>query len=75
MSNETEQFAADAAILDKEFDLGSDQDISTEELEAAYQASMQDFREGEVVKGTIVEVGPDRVLVDIGYKSEGVSHL
>lgn len=39
--------------------------------EALKQASMQ-FAAGQIVKGTIIEVRPKEVLVDIGYKSEGV---
>lgn len=34
--------------------------------------SMRDFREGTIIKGHILEVRPREVLVDIGYKSEGV---
>jgi small subunit ribosomal protein S1 len=33
---------------------------------------MKDFREGSIVEGTILEIRPREVLVDIGYKSEGV---
>ena len=33
--------------------------------------SMRDFKEGSIVKGTILEIRPCEVLVDIGYKSEG----
>src|SRR6202790_4973944 len=33
---------------------------------------MPEFREGSIVKGRILEVRPREVLVDIGYKSEGV---
>src|SRR5213083_2988017 len=36
---------------------------------------MPDFREGSIVKGRILEVRPREVLVDIGYKSEGVIPL
>src|SRR5467141_3889688 len=36
---------------------------------------MPDFREGSIVKGHILEVRPREVLVDIGYKSEGVIPL
>ena len=35
------------------------------------QSSMR-FAAGEIVKGTVIEVRPKEVLVDIGYKSEGV---
>ncbi len=31
-----------------------------------------EFHPGDVVKGTVVKVSPDEVLVDIGYKSEGI---
>ena len=34
--------------------------------------SMRDFREGSIVKGRILEIRNREVLVDIGYKSEGV---
>ena len=34
--------------------------------------SMKDFREGTIIKGHILEVRPREVLVDIGYKSEGI---
>jgi small subunit ribosomal protein S1 len=34
--------------------------------------SVMRFAVGEIVKGTIIEVRPKEVLVDIGYKSEGV---
>jgi small subunit ribosomal protein S1 len=36
---------------------------------------MPEFREGSIVKGRILEVRPREVLVDIGYKSEGVIPL
>src|SRR5437660_10299226 len=36
---------------------------------------MPDFREGSIIKGQILEVRPREVLVDIGYKSEGVIPL
>ena len=33
---------------------------------------MFQFKEGDIVVGTVVRVDPDEALVDIGYKSEGV---
>ncbi|NPV12019.1 MAG: 30S ribosomal protein S1 [Ignavibacteria bacterium] len=32
---------------------------------------LTDYKEGEIVKGTIVEVQGDRVIIDIGFKAEG----
>jgi small subunit ribosomal protein S1 len=37
-----------------------------------YDATIPIINEGEVVRGTVVRVDKDEVLVDIGYKSEGV---
>jgi small subunit ribosomal protein S1 len=37
-----------------------------------YDATIPVINEGEVVRGTVVRVDKDEVLVDIGYKSEGV---
>src|SRR5436189_2801259 len=40
--------------------------------EAMKQTGPLPFAAGNIVKGTIIEVRPKEVLVDIGYKSEGV---
>jgi small subunit ribosomal protein S1 len=37
-----------------------------------YDATLQPFEEGDVVTGHVVRIDKDEVLVDIGYKSEGV---
>ncbi|NLB55317.1 MAG: 30S ribosomal protein S1 [Lentisphaerae bacterium] len=37
-----------------------------------YEETIKDFKEGSIVKGEILAVKNDEVLVDIGYKSEGV---
>jgi small subunit ribosomal protein S1 len=37
-----------------------------------YDATMVPFEEGDVVSGKVVRIDQDEVLVDIGYKSEGV---
>jgi small subunit ribosomal protein S1 len=42
------------------------------ELVPDYDSSFPEINEGEVVHGTVVRVDKDEVLVDIGYKSEGV---
>ena len=41
------------------------------EMKELLAKSMRDFKEGSIVKGTILEIRPREVLVDIGYKSEG----
>src|SRR3712207_4388177 len=37
-----------------------------------YDATIVPFEEGDVVTGAVVRIDKDEVLVDIGYKSEGV---
>ncbi|MDX6496241.1 MAG: small subunit ribosomal protein, partial [Gaiellales bacterium] len=37
-----------------------------------YDRTLTNFSEGDVVSGTVVRVDKDEILVDIGYKSEGV---
>src|SRR5215211_4376667 len=37
-----------------------------------YEATFPDITEGQVVSGQVVRVDKDEVLVDVGYKSEGV---
>ena len=42
------------------------------ELIPDYESTFPTINEGEVVRGTVVRVDNDEVLIDIGYKSEGV---
>ena len=39
---------------------------------AAIEGTIRNFNDGDLVTGTIVQVGREEVLVDIGYKTEGV---
>ncbi len=48
-------------------------DIGTaEDFLAAIDATIKYFNDGDIVDGTIVKVDRDEVLLDIGYKTEGV---
>ena len=48
---------------------------SQEELMAAIEATIRPFDEGDIVNGVVVKIDKDEVLLDIGYKSEGVIPL
>jgi small subunit ribosomal protein S1 len=68
-----------ASVTDEQYDQGSaDESIveqtsyTDEEMAALIDETMTDFDEGDLVHGTIVQVERDEVLLDIGYKSEGV---
>src|SRR3954462_2727824 len=43
-----------------------------ERLLDMYDVSFKNFAEGEVVKGTVLQVSENEVIVDVGYKSEGI---
>ncbi|MCL2466532.1 MAG: 30S ribosomal protein S1 [Micrococcales bacterium] len=45
---------------------------SSEDLIAAIDATIKYFNDGDIVSGTVVKVDRDEVLLDIGYKTEGV---
>ncbi|MCD8062405.1 MAG: 30S ribosomal protein S1 [Akkermansiaceae bacterium] len=45
--------------------------MSTTELAELIDSKFRELREGSIVTGTIQEIRPQVVLVDIGYKSEG----
>jgi len=45
------------------------------EMEQLIAKSLRDFKEGSIVKGRVLELRNREVLVDIGYKSEGVIPL
>jgi small subunit ribosomal protein S1 len=49
-----------------------ERDLTPEELVDAIEASLRDFKDGDIVEGTVVKIDRDEVLLDIGYKSEGV---
>jgi len=59
-----------------------DEEMELEEGEESFEELLKDFEQGglelkrnDVVEGTIVQVNPDSVVVDVGYKSEGVISL
>lgn len=47
-------------------------DAERAKMMAMYEETLKTFAEGAIVKGTVVEVRPQEVLVNIGYKSEGL---
>jgi small subunit ribosomal protein S1 len=50
-------------------------DVDPEEYERLldmYDVSFKNFAEGEVVKGKVLQVSASEVIVDVGYKSEGI---
>src|SRR5207237_6407011 len=55
-----------------------DEQIAPEEyarLLDSYDSSFRNIAEGEVVKGTVLKVTASEVIVDVGYKSEGIIQI
>jgi small subunit ribosomal protein S1 len=49
--------------------------VSDEEMNSLIDGTITDFDEGDLVTGTVVKIEHDEVLLDIGFKSEGVIPL
>ncbi len=47
-------------------------DLGGQTLDEAYDATMVSVEDGQMVEGTVVKIDLDEVLLDIGFKSEGV---
>jgi small subunit ribosomal protein S1 len=62
----SEEFLEGTARVIVEDDLG---DLS---LDEAIERTIIEFEDGDIVRGKVVKVDKDEVLLDIGYKSEGV---
>jgi len=55
-----------------EFENGTSTGASKEELEKAYDETLNKIQEHEVVEGTVISVDKKEVVVNIGYKSDGI---
>ena len=71
MSNATGVASAAEQFMD-ELERELEAQLAADTMESLFGENVTNYKEGEVVRGRVVEIGSDRVLVDIGYKSEGV---
>ncbi|MFO7577885.1 MAG: 30S ribosomal protein S1 [Pelovirga sp.] len=65
----------DKDMFDEEEMQDQDGEESFEELLKDYEQGGFELKRNDVVQGTIVQVTPDAVVVDVGYKSEGMIPL
>ena len=47
-------------------------DVETKKLNDILFSRLDSIKEGEIVKGNIIHIGKRDVIIDVGYKSEGV---
>ena len=46
-----------------------------EEMEELYETSMRNLQEGNIIKGAVIDINGDSVIIDVGLKSEGKAAL
>ena len=56
----------------EEFEMGTNAGVSKEDLEKAYDETLNKVTEHQVVEGTVISVDKKEVIVNIGYKSDGI---
>ena len=56
----------------EEFENGGISNASKEAQEASYNATLNKVSEGQVVEGTVISMDKKEVIVNIGYKSDGI---
>ena len=56
----------------EEFENGSQANVSKEELDKAYDETLNKICEHQVVEGTVISADKKEVVVNIGYKSDGI---
>src|SRR6516225_7017497 len=60
------------------FNADDEDDLSPElraEMFGQYEESLRSIGEGEIVRGTVLSIDEKDVLVDVGFKSEGIISL
>ena len=70
MVESNDKFNDETEEMDNEEEMDMEQSF-----ESMFEDSMQELNVGDVVRGTVVQVSDDHVVVDVGYKSEGVIPL
>lgn len=50
----------------------ADEQLDRGALAALYEETFRNFEEGSIIEGRVIATGKDKVVVDIGYKSEGI---
>lgn len=61
--------------FDEEEKLSPEDQAAWDEMEKYFSESLHQFKEGQVVKGTVIELAKGIATIDIGFKSEGNVHI
>ena len=58
--------------MEMEEKLTAEEQVAYEEMEAYFDKSLKNFREGEIIIGKVLGLSKGLVTVDVGFKSEGI---
>ena len=61
--------------FDEKEQLSPEDQAALDEMEEYFSESLHQFKEGQVIQGTIIELAKGLATVDVGFKSEGSIHL
>ncbi|HJO58925.1 MAG TPA: S1 RNA-binding domain-containing protein, partial [Nitrospinaceae bacterium] len=62
--------------FEEEQDEPSPEDKATwEEMEKYFSESLHQFKEGQIINGSIISMSKEVATIDVGFKSEGIVHL
>ena len=68
-------------IFEDDFDEEEKETISPEdkaawdEMEKYFSESLHQFKEGQIIQGTVIDISKGMATIDVGFKSEGIIHL
>ncbi len=71
MESTEEQQGAEVAASDSV----SGEELTYEQMVTLYDESMRNLKEGDIVLGSVIDINANSVVVDVGYKSEGLVPL
>jgi len=67
--------STEESLTNLDNDSKKEEDSAEINIEEMYEQSLRQIQEGELITGEIIKIDEEYVLVDIGYKSEGIIHI
>ena len=61
--------------FDEEEKISPEDKAAWEEMEKYFSESLHQFKEGQIIQGTVIDLSKGVATVDVGFKSEGTIHL
>ena len=61
--------------FDEEEKISPEDKAAWEEMEKYFSESLHQFKEGQIIQGTVIDLSKGVATIDVGFKSEGTIHL